>query len=179
MIINEKTFEQAYNDYFEIISRFLNYYTHDRYAIEEVVQDVFVKLWENSYGKDIEYIKTYLYCSARNRMLNYLRNNENRTMILKKWAQIELENIHSDDTTGQDEFLFILQAAIDALPSKCREIFILSRKEELTYKEIANVKSLSVKTVENQMGIALKKIREYVAMHSDDSVCILWVFIAF
>lgn len=166
MIINEKTFEQAYNDYFEIISRFLNYYTHDRYVIEEVVQDVFVKLWEDSYGKDIEYIKTYLYRSARNRVLNYLRNNENRAMILEKWAQLELENIHSEDTTEQDKFLFVLQAAVDALPSKCKEIFILSRKEELTYKEIANVKSLSVKTVENQMGIALKKIREFVAIHS-------------
>lgn len=172
MIINEKTFRQAYNDYFEAISRFLNYYTHDCYAIEEVVQEVFVKLWEDSSGKEIEYIKTYLYCSARNRMLNYLRNNANRALILERWAQMELENNDLPEGAEPDDFLFILQAAIDALPTKCKEIFLLSRKEELTYKEIADNKNVSVKTVENQIGIALKKIRAFVARYSGDSVCV-------
>lgn len=53
---------------------FLNYYTHDEQAIEEVVQDVFVYLWKESDNLNITYLKTYLYSSARNRMLNYLRN---------------------------------------------------------------------------------------------------------
>ena len=91
MIINEKTFKDTYNDYFEIICRFLNYYTRDYQAIEEVVQDVFVTLWEDYEGKDIQYIKTFLYNSARNRMLNYLRDKENHSVILEKWARIELE----------------------------------------------------------------------------------------
>lgn len=91
MIINERTFKDVYNDYFETICRFLNYYTRDYQVIEEVVQDVFVCLWEDYEGKEIQYIKTFLYNSARNRMLNYLRDEDNHTVLLEKWARIELE----------------------------------------------------------------------------------------
>lgn len=174
MIIDERTFNEAYNDYFEIICRFLNYYTRDYQAIEEVVQDVFVTLWEEYEGKDIQYIKTFLYNSARNRMLNYLRDEENHTVLLEKWARIELEKGRAVDCVDRELFYQLLQAAVEALPEKCREIFILSREEQLSYKEIAEIKNISVKTVENQMGIALKKIREYLTSHSEETVTLLF-----
>lgn len=173
MIINESTFKDAYNDYFEIICRFLNYYTRDYQVIEEVVQDVFVCLWEDYEGKEIQYIKTFLYNSARNRMLNYLRDEENHTVLLEKWARIELEKNESVDCVDCELFYQLLQAAVESLPEKCREIFILSREEQLSYKEIAQVKEISIKTVENQMGIALKKVREYIASHSDEAMVIV------
>ena len=173
MIINERTFKDVYNDYFETICRFLNYYTRDYQVIEEVVQDVFVCLWEEYEGQEIQYIKTFLYNSARNRMLNYLRDEDNHTVLLEKWARIELEKNESVDCVDRELFYQLLQAAVGSLPEKCREIFILSREEQLSYKEIADVKEISVKTVENQMGIALKKIREYIAAHSDESVMII------
>ncbi|WP_347394457.1 sigma factor-like helix-turn-helix DNA-binding protein, partial [Parabacteroides leei] len=59
---------------------------------------------------------------------------------------------------------------VESLPEKCREIFILGREERLSYKEIAQVKEISVKTVENQMGIALKKIREYITSRANESM---------
>lgn len=170
MIIDERTFKEAYDDYFDIICRFLNYYTRDYQAIEEVVQDVFVILWEDYEGKDIQYIKTFLYNSARNRMLNYLRDKENHTILLEKWARIELEKSEATDCVDRELFYQLLQAAVESLPEKCKEIFILSREEHLSYKEIAEVKEISVKTVENQMGIALKKIREYLSSHSEEAV---------
>ena len=173
MIINERTFKDAYNDYFEIICRFLNYYTRDYQVIEEVVQDVFVCLWEDYEGKEIQYIKTFLYNSARNRMLNYLRDEENHTVLLEKWARIELEKNESVDCVDRELFYQLLQAAVESLPEKCREIFILSREEQLSYKEIAQVKEISIKTVENQMGIALKKVREYIASHSYEAMVIV------
>ena len=98
--------------------KFLNYYTHDYQAIETVVQDVFVRLWEEYRGKDITYIKTYLYASARNRILNYLRDHKNRTALLEKWAYIELEHNKATDCIDRDEFCLLLQAAVDALPEK-------------------------------------------------------------
>lgn len=177
MIINESTFKDAYNDYFEIICRFLNYYTRDCQVIEEVVQDVFVNLWEDYEGKDVQYIKTFLYNSARNRMLNYLRDEENHNVLLEKWARIELEKNESIDCVDRELFYQLLQAAVESLPEKCREIFILSREEQLSYKEIAQVKDISVKTVENQMGIALKKIREYLAAHSDETIALLFLLL--
>lgn len=173
MIINERTLEEVYNDYFEVICRFLNYYTRDYQAIEEVVQDVFVSLWENYNGEEIQYIKTFLYNSARNRMLNYLRDKENQTVFLEKWARIELEKSEAVDCVDREMFYQLLQAAVDSLPEKCKEIFILSREEQLSYKEIAQIKEISVKTVENQMGIALKKIRQYLVSHSGETTTLL------
>lgn len=169
MIIDEITFKEAYNNYFEIVCRFLNYYTRDSQAIEEVVQDVFVNLWMDYQGKEIQFIKTFLYNSARNRMLNYLRDQENRSVLLKKWARIELEKSEATDCVDRKLFYQLLQAAVESLPKKCREIFILSREEQLSYKEIAELKKISVKTVENQMGIALKKIRKYLFSHSKEA----------
>lgn len=173
MIINDESFKKAYNDYFEIVCRFLNYYTRDYYAIEEVVEDVFVKLWQEYRGKEIHYVKTYLYNSARNRMLNYLRDEEKHTLLLEKWAKIELENRHASDCVDKEAFYLLLQAAVETLPSKCREIFILCKEESLSYKEIAEIREVSIKTVENQMGIALKKIREYVLSHSNDTTLLM------
>lgn len=173
MIINKESFNNAYTDYFEVVCRFLNYYTRDYHAIEEVVQDVYVKLWQEYQGKEIRFIKTYLYNSARNRMLNYLRDKENHAVILEKWAKIELENRSTSDCVDKEAFFRLLQAAVETLPEKCREIFILCKEESLSYKEIAEIREVSVKTVENQMGIALKKIREYVLAHSDDTAIAL------
>jgi len=173
--ITTKTFVQVYNDYFDIMCRFLNYYTHDVHAIEEVVQEVFVKLWIDCQGKEIEYIKTYLYNSARNQMLNYLRTRKNQGLILEKWARTEMEDKIGVDCVDRNEFVLLLQTAVDSLPDKCKEIYIMSREEKLTYKEIAGLQCISVKTVEAQMGIALRKIREYVTAHSDDTaiICML------
>lgn len=175
MIIDAETFKDAYNDYFEIICRFLNYYTRDSQAIEEVVQDVFVTLWEEYEGREIQYIKTFLYNSARNRMLNYLRDKENRMILLEKWARIELEESEATDCVDREAFSQLLQAAVESLPEKCKEIFILSREEQLSYKEIAQIKDISVKTVENQMGIALKKIREYLSDHAGETVTLVFL----
>lgn len=169
MIIDETTFKEAYNNYFETICRFLNYYTRNSQAIEEVVQDVYVNLWMDYQGKEIQFIKTFLYSSARNRMLNYLRDQENHSVLLEKWARIELEKSEATDCVDRKLFYQLLQAAVESLPEKCREIFILSREEQLSYKEIAELKEISVKTVENQMGIALKKIRKYLFSHSKEA----------
>ena len=108
-------------------------------------------------------------------MLNYLRDKENHTVLLEKWARIELEKSEAADCVDRELFYRLLQAAVESLPEKCKEIFILSREEQLSYKEIAQVKEISVKTVENQMGIALKKIRQYLTTHSDETVTLVFL----
>lgn len=158
--MNEQGFRQLYELYYEKLCYFLNYYTHDERAIEEVVQDVFVVLWEERDSLQITYIKTYLYKSARNKMLNYLRNERTRIILLERWAKMEMEERQAEDCINRAEFFMLLQETIDTLPLKCKEIFLLSRDAKMTYKEIADQKGLSIKTVETQMGIALKKIRE-------------------
>ena len=106
--MSEQEFRSIYKQYHKKLCYFLNYYTHDEQAIEEVVQDVFVYLWKESDNLNITYLKTYLYSSARNRMLNYLRNEHTRTIILERWAQMELEERQAQDCIDRAEFFFII-----------------------------------------------------------------------
>jgi len=161
--ITHLSFRQLYDCHFDSICRFLAYYTTNRVTIEEVVQEVFVKLWEDREILKIESIKTYLYTSARNRMLNYLRDEKRRYMLLEQWIQHETGKEQGEECFDLDEFSQRVQKAIDSLPDKCREIFDMSKKEGFTYKHIAEKLNISVKTVETQMGIALRKIREQLA----------------
>ena len=158
--ITHSSFRQLFDGHFEPLCRFLKYYTTNRATIEEVVQDVFVKLWEDREVLQISSVKTYLYTSARNRMLNYIRDEKRRNTLLEQWVQSETEKNCGEECFDIDEFSERVQNAINSLPEKCREIFELSKKKNLTYKQIAEKLDISVKTVETQMGIALRKIRE-------------------
>ena len=106
---------------------------------------------------NITYLKTYLYSSARNRMLNYLRNEHTRTIILERWAQMELEERQAQDCIDRAEFFYYYRIRSKLYLQNVGEIFLMSRDERKTYKEIAEEKGISVKTVEAQMGIALKE----------------------
>lgn len=165
MKITDKSFREIYDAYFEPICRFLNYYTRNESFIEEVVQDVFVRLWEERETLEIQYIKTYLYNAARNRILNELRDERNRNVLLEQWAKREIENQESTDCVDMTEFTHLLQTTVETLPTACREIFTLSRENNLSYKDIAAQRNISIKTVEAQMGIALKRIREKMQNH--------------
>lgn len=165
MIINNKNFREIYDSHFEPVCRFLNYYTRDISVIEEVVQDVFVKLWEDRETLDIQYIKTYIYNAARNKILNELRDAKNRNVLLENWAKREFENQQAEDCVDMNEFLQLLQSSVETLPATCQEIFRMSREQNMSYKDIALARDISVKTVEAQMGIALKRIREKMSKH--------------
>ncbi|WP_419033175.1 RNA polymerase sigma-70 factor [Dysgonomonas gadei] len=162
IIIDESTLKELFNVYSDDLCTFLNYYTHDKQLIEDIIQDVFISLWEERDTINIFYIKTYLYNAARNKVLNSLRDEQNRSLLLERWASRELEKQKARDCINMEEFSSVYQQAINSLPEKCREIFTLSREQNKTYREIAGEKDLSVKTVEAQMSIAIKKVREYI-----------------
>jgi len=170
MKINDRNFREIYDAHFESVCRFLNYYTRDVSVIEEVVQDVFVKLWEERDSLEIQYIKTYIYNAARNKILNELRDVKNRNVLLENWAKREFENQQAEDCVDMNEFLQLLQATVDTLPTNCQEIFRMSREQNMSYKDIAFEREISVKTVEAQMGIALKRIREKMTQHYSNQI---------
>jgi len=136
--ITHSSFRKLFDQMFEPLCRFLTYYTTDQMIVEEVVQEVFIKLWEERNVLRIESVKTYLYTSARNRMLNYLRDEKRRNMLLEQWVQHEMEKRRGEECFDINEFTQRVQSAIDTLPDKCRQIFNLSKKEKLTYKQIAD-----------------------------------------
>jgi RNA polymerase sigma-70 factor (ECF subfamily) len=164
-IIDESALKEVFETYFDEVCTFLNYYTHNKQLIEDIIQDIFIRLWEERETINIFFIKTYLYSSARNRILNHLRNELNRSVLLEEWANREIEKQSTEDCVNMEEFSLIYRQAVNELPEKCREIYTLSREYNKTYKEIAESKNLSIKTIEAQMSIAIKKIKEYMLEH--------------
>jgi RNA polymerase sigma-70 factor (ECF subfamily) len=109
IIIDQSSFRVIYDLYYEPICRFLNHYTRDRFAIEDVVQEIFVKLWENKDFLEVQHIKTYLYNAARNKMLNYLRNEANQAILLEQWSKEKSDADKSWDCYDLDEFSELLK----------------------------------------------------------------------
>nr|WP_320058068.1 RNA polymerase sigma-70 factor [uncultured Bacteroides sp.] len=159
-------FQKYYDLYYDSLFRFLSLYTQETDIIEDVLQDIFMKLWENKEIVEIQYIKTYLFNAAKNRILNYLRDEQNRHHLLENWFNQQQQEKENRDCFNIETFTIALNNAINQLPTQCREIFLLSRREELSYKQIAEKRNISIKTVETQIGIALKRIRNILASSS-------------
>lgn len=147
-----------YDLHYESLYRFLLCYTSDSQLIEDVIQEIFMKLWKEKESLSVVQMKPYLFCSARNRLLNYLRDRKTHNLLLDKWFKLQTQPEYDYNI---DELFKRLEQAIESLPGKCRDIFVMSKLEGYSYSQIAEIKNLSVKTVENQMGIALKKIRTF------------------
>jgi RNA polymerase sigma-70 factor (ECF subfamily) len=131
-------------------------------SAEEIVDDVFCALWKNRKKINITTSFTpYLIASVRNRSLDHLRKfkNERPSTLEVAHAVASSETIASD-LLAYEELNNHIKAAIKSLPTQCRLIFTMSREQELTYKEIADKLGISIKTVDTQMGRALKHIRK-------------------
>ena len=167
--INNHNFEEIYLNYFPRLLRFAQEYVPVEDA-ENITQDVFLSLWEQRGDLKIHIsTATYLFILIKNRCIDHLRR--------KKHAETGKKQMQEDFTHEQQMKLYSLEAlnhtlmsdsdleqiitrAIDSLPPKCREIFVLHKIEGKKYREIAEKMDISVSTVENQMGIALRKLRE-------------------
>lgn len=135
-----------------------------------IVQEVFISVWNNRENLRLDgNLKSYLFTATRNKCLNFLEKRRIKTVSLdapQPGTEQPLEHFFIADQAGTEEAMELaeLKAVIfdevQKLPPKCREIFILSRQEELSHKEIAEKLKISTKTIENQIGIALKRIRK-------------------
>jgi RNA polymerase sigma-70 factor (ECF subfamily) len=126
---------------------------------EDIVQQVFIKFWDQRALMEIQWsVKAYLYKMVYNRCLNRIRDA--RTQLKYKiYNAQQLEQGHEPSPDGAQELNERLQKALLALPTECRRIFELSRFETLKYREIADQLGISIKTVEAQMGKALRVLR--------------------
>jgi RNA polymerase sigma-70 factor (family 1) len=129
---------------------------------EEVVSDVFIKVWEKRQDLcKIENLKVYLYVATRHVALNYLeKQRHTATNPLDHLQVSELISVYIDPEQLMitADMMQLLRKAIDRLPPKCRLIFKLVKEDGLKYREVAEVLNISAKTVENQMTIALQKL---------------------
>ena len=159
------SFKYFFDRYYNDLCNFVHVYLHDQTLSEEIVQDIFVYFWENKEKLQINTsVKSFLFSASKFKSLNLLRDTKTKKRIVEKIGKTEplITSEEEDSYLDTNEFKKILDAAVDQLAPKCREIFLLSKVEDLSNKEIAEKLGISVKTVENQMTIALKKLREYL-----------------
>lgn len=123
------------------------------------MQEVFINIWDKRDQLNFaEELKYYLFRSVKNGCLNLIKKRRLETVSLEEGLTAAEEQSH-DESDTQVRFKAVM-AQINQLPEMCREIFLMSRMEGLSHKEIAEILEISPKTVENQIGIGLKKIRE-------------------
>ncbi len=151
-------FEDVYKAHYKLLRNAAENIIDDHDAAHDVVQEVFLKLWaKRDEIQAILNVKAYLFRSVINASLSYLESNKNK---IKTEDFRQASTITTDSKLMAQELETKIQNALKALPPKCKAIFVLSRFEGLKNKEIAEHLNLSLKTVENQMGIALKRMKE-------------------
>jgi RNA polymerase sigma-70 factor (ECF subfamily) len=153
-------FEALMRAHYAGLCSFVARMTRSRAAAEDIVQTLFTNLWERRAAFTYDRPEAYLYRAARNRAINHLR----RERVRAAWeARVKLTAITAVEELPESSDVAELQAAIDgaiaALPARCRLIFTMNREQGLRYHEIAQVLGISIKTVETQMGRALKSLR--------------------
>jgi len=167
-------FEELYRQYYTFLCLIAQHIIRNSSEAEEIVTDVFVKLWTIREKIDITTsLKAYLIKAVRNTSLNYIKRSGLNNKMTDSLNNINYEILawESDYPLGQlykQEIMDILNRSVSELPDSCREIFLLSRDKDLKYFEIACRLGISVNTVKAQMKIALarlrKCLRDYLAL---------------
>jgi len=170
---DEKAFSELFDQYYSALCLFANKYLQDMDLSRSLAQQLFIDLWMKREKITISTsVKSYLYAAVKNRCIDVLRKEKATTTISESVEN--LNQIPFRDLVEETELNDRINSSINQLPKKCREIFLLCRFEGLKYTEIAEKLGISVKTVEMQMGIALKKLRDSL---SDYQMINLLVFI--
>lgn len=158
---DQYAYKELFTSLYGYLFNFARTLVSGKEAAEEIVSDVFIKVWEKRKELEkIDNLKVYLYVSTRNTAFNYLeKQKRNSTYSLDdisgRFASVYLD---PEQLLITAEMLALIQKAIDQLPPQCRIIFKLAKEDGLKYREVAEVLNISVKTVENQLAIALRKI---------------------
>lgn len=167
--IVDEDFSRIYLVYYPKLISFAREYVISEEDAENIVQDMFLLLWNNKgMLHTIVNPNAYFFTLIKNRCIDFLRgkiNESHRNKRIQNVFEAELElklnSLDFFDTyhLSEEDIETIITDAINSLPPKCREIFILNRFEELKYREIAEKLNVSINTIENQMSIAFQKLR--------------------
>jgi RNA polymerase sigma-70 factor (ECF subfamily) len=156
---DEQAFTVIFNTYYEPLYRFAARFVREAEIAEGIVQEVFVKIWINKNKINIVYnVKTYLYTTVKNHCLNFIKQNK-RISSLDEITEKRLININSpEEVYERNEKLKAINKAIERLPNRRKQIFLMKKYNELSYKEIAEILNISLNTVKTQMKRALKSL---------------------
>ena len=167
-----RQFQIVFKTYYNLLCNYAVTFTRDADASEDIVQDLFIKIWEQRRGLLREAsIRYYLFTAVRNNCITWLRREKQNMVIPFTGDEAIAETMdYPEIRPGEDrDEKALLEQAISRLPPKCKEVFLLSRLGKLSYREIATHLDISQKTVENQLGKALKMLRAFL---KESGVCL-------
>ncbi len=158
---NSLTFKKVFECYYEPLVAYITTFTHNRQLAKDIVQDCFLILWvKRETLADNTSIKNYLYTLAYHKYIDFYRKNKFKNTVLNELKFDALSHRINESEYKTQERIHKLKILINKLPPRCKEILLLNKVEGKKYKEIADILGVSIKTVESQMRIAFKKIRE-------------------
>lgn len=166
---NPLAFEKIFKEYYQDLCRYSLRFVKQEEVAEELVQDVFIKLWRKEQQLEIySSLKAYLYTAVRNSSMNYLKSQFARQRFEEHSpAHHQLQTNSTQESMDYQELSLLVSEAVEGLPEQCRTIFEMSRSGGFSYTEIARELKISPKTVENQIGIALKKLKIHLHKYWD------------
>ena len=157
----QEQYESLFRRHHKVLCDLAFNITNDKEAAKDVVQEVFYRLWKNQEEVHFgELLRNYLFRATAHTAYNYLRSRKKIIRLDENALEDFAADTPSRENEENNDLALRIRQAIDRLPDKCKTIYLMSRHEGLKYHEIASALNLSVKTVENQMGIALQKLRE-------------------
>lgn len=162
---DHRAFRQFYDLYYLKIYRFIYYFMQDSYDCESVLSDVFCLVWNKRHLlENVENIDAYIYQISRNESFHYLKkkNSEHCISIDEVYADIPMTNDSVVDTMTEHEMMQVYKLAVNKLPERCRNVFLMVREQKLSHKEVSEIMGITPGTIEVQMNIAIKKIASVV-----------------
>ncbi len=158
---NEQAFGQLYMALMPHLLQFAQSIIKNKELSEEIVSDVFIKIWQNKEQLiAVENFKLYLYISIKNTALNYLSRRYRKNVLSLDDLNVVTSalNYNPEQILITSELINRINVAINMLPPRCKLIFKLAKEDNLKYNEIAQLLNISIKTIDSQMAIAVKKI---------------------
>jgi len=148
--------------YYVLLCRYVNTLIEDEVAAEDIVQGIFIYIWECRQDIVItDSVRSYLFAACRHKSMNYLRDRYKFT----RFVQEQHDSVFEEMAVEADDLHRLIEEAVMSLPEKCGKIFRMSHEEELSYKKIAELEGIAVKTVEAHIHTALKRLRKFLTIH--------------
>lgn len=169
---DQRAYKELFEAFYDSLYQFALSYVKSGDLADEVVSDVFIKIWKKREGLlRIRNLRLYLFTSTRNTALNYLKRKDPESLAPENY-RVQLQSVYFDPERLMltAEMVNLVQQAIRQLPPRCQLIFKLVKEEGLKYREVADLLEISTKTVEAQMTIALSRIGSVVKFDIHSSI---------
>lgn len=165
---HEPSYEALFMHFYKELTAFAFSYVKNSECAEEVVSDVMMKVWQMDSGlASVQNLRVYLFTATRNTAINYLRKNKRHATwdIENVDVELNMELYHPEAATLQVELRRKIATAIKDLPPKCQMVYKLIREDGLSYKEVAEILSISPKTVDVHFTKAMQRLREALKIY--------------